>query len=86
MPSMSHPCGSLPVRGWNLSLWWCEHHQAYWATATSYRQHADDEPMDVEHRGAEFGPFDTPEDVERWLQQAWSAWKRAPLPSPVMPA
>ena len=86
MATPSHPCGSLPVRGWTLSLWWCEHHQAYWAAATSYRQDRADTFLDTDHERVEFGPFDSPEDVERWLQTRWSAWKRAPLPSPGMPA
>jgi len=74
MPT-DHPCGALPVHGWNLSLWWCVHHQAYWATAMSYVQNDDEDLLVTHGRSLSFGPFDTLADVERWLQGQWLEMK-----------
>ncbi len=62
-----HPCGALPVAGLSLSVWYCQHHQAWWASAMTYDQQTDGEPVVRHAHSYSWGPFDTAEDVQRWL-------------------
>lgn len=72
MPDTHHPCGTLPVVGWALTVWWCVHHQAWWASAYWYDQRDDGEHLEFARRSAvEFGPFDDRADIERWMAGEW---------------
>lgn len=63
---MNHPCGSLPVSGVHVSVWYCHHHLAWWATVSSTHQSAQ-EPIERAGFEMEWGPFDTFEDVTSWI-------------------
>jgi len=79
---LHHPCGSLPVSGLSLGVWYCHHHQAFFATMMVYTERDGDEPERVAGGNVEWGPFDTPEDVQRWIADA-AHWVRA-LPPDVL--
>lgn len=67
-----HPCGALPVVGWSLIVWWCVHHQAWWATAYWTNQTDDGRTLDFEAQSSvEFGPFDDRADIETWMAGQW---------------
>lgn len=75
MPDTHHPCGSLPVHGWNLGVYWCEHHQTFFAHAGSYVQRGDGaEPTDHTASTLDLGPFDDVEAVQSWMRQQWVAY------------
>lgn len=63
-----HPCGSVPTHQWSVTVWYCAAHQAYYASAGNLI----DMGREVVTRGkfatVEFGPFDTPTDVQHWVQ------------------
>ncbi len=67
MTTDSHPCGSLPISGLCISVWYCHHHQAYFASRSRYTQRSNDMPETQEYTHREWGPFDTWEDVTDWV-------------------
>jgi hypothetical protein len=77
-----HPCGAVPVRGWILSVWHCECHQAFWASATSYVQSGGDSVEQADHAGIEFGPFDDLPTIHAWIREQWLRWDPVRTHSP----
>lgn len=82
---MRHPCGGLPVTNINVTAFYCHNHQAWWATVDEVLQ-ADEEPEFEHYRSAQFGPFDTTEDVHSWMtrrleellnrpDRPWGSWR-----------
>lgn len=82
---MHHPCGNLPVTGLSVSLWYCHHHQAWWACVDEYLQDRGD-PEYESCRATQFGPFDSTEDVFIWVSRRleermiapdrpWGSWR-----------
>jgi hypothetical protein len=72
MPETHHPCGALPVVGMTINVWYCVHHQAWFASSSAYRQRSDEDIEFVgEPRRVEFGPFDDRADLEAWMAAAW---------------
>lgn len=67
MKSTNHPCGSLPVTGFTVSVWFCHHHQAWWGVASSYSQTDDVDVSTSEWNPVQWGPFDTWSDVSAWM-------------------
>ncbi len=65
-----HPCGNLPVSGLTLSVWYCHHHQAYFAIRSRYTQTNDVDLVSDEYDRIEWGPFDTWDDVVDWTMCA----------------
>ena len=65
---MTHrePCGSLPIVSVSVSAHYCEHHQAWSASAMSYTQTSDEEMTMLWSDRAAFGPFDDWRTVEEW--------------------
>lgn len=63
-----HPCGNLPVYWANYTAFYCAHHQAWWCHAEVIRQDGEEATSEVYSRSMELGPFDTVEDVQRWLE------------------
>jgi hypothetical protein len=71
----SHPCGALPVSGFSLGVWYCHHHQAFFAHASGYEERAKGVLDPTLAAAVEFGPFDTLEDVHGWIRRSWDAWR-----------
>ena len=73
--STDHPCGSLPVSGWHLSVWYCHRHQAWFGTCSEWLEDAPDDPRPFRDASFAFGPFDSFTDVSRWMSaQAADVW------------
>ncbi len=70
-----HPCGALPVRSFLLSVWYCDHHQAFFAHAGHYVEDGTG-PLDfTEQALVEFGPFDDLPTVHAWIRAQWESWE-----------
>lgn len=83
MSDSSHPCGTVPVRGWTVSIWWCERHQAWWGVASTYRQTGEGIDQHSYDRIA-LGPFDDTAAIVRWVDETTTGWAEA-LPAPGLP-
>ena len=66
MPS-TEPCGSLPVVTVTSSAHFCEHHQAWSASTSTWRMVGEEDLQLLSSERASFGPFDSWEDVSAWL-------------------
>jgi len=66
--SRVHPCGSLPIRSISTTVWYCEHHQAWFWSSLALREDGADEPTTLHSRSGEFGPFDAAADVIAHMQ------------------
>ena len=62
-----HPCGSVPVSGWSVSIWYCHQHQAWWGFQSAYIQSGDDAVAPLSSDGLAWGPFDSFTDVLAWI-------------------
>jgi hypothetical protein len=60
-------CASLPQTTYSVSWTFCGHHQS-WSAFASIVHQADDEPEVRYSASQDFGPFDSFDDVERWLE------------------
>lgn len=72
----AHCCtAGLPLRHFSLAVWHCCHCQAFSAHAGGVLQAGGDHaewssgPAEIN-----FGPFDSLEDVQRWVRLQWEAW------------
>jgi len=65
--TQEHPCGALPVSGAHFNVWYCHHHQAYFADLDVVSQTADGELISHMFVSTQFGPFDSSTDVLEWL-------------------
>jgi hypothetical protein len=74
-----HPCGELPVSGFHLDVWYCAHHQAFWAQAHSTTEDGETPPQELGRTTQQFGPFDSDQDVTNWAQRQLAPIKRLPL-------
>lgn len=63
-----HPCGGLPISQWHVTVWYCHHHQAYFASSGSFDDTGADELQHRSYQSVEFGPFDNSTDVQHWVQ------------------
>lgn len=64
-----HPCGAVPVSGVTASAYYCHHHMAWFAAVASYDQTGADDLEHVRSESLDFGPFDSIDDVRRWLNE-----------------
>lgn len=66
--SPDHSCGSVPISQWNVTVWYCHEHGAYSASCGSFLDTGSDDLAYKKYMQVEFGPFDTPTDVQHWVQ------------------
>lgn len=52
----------------SISVWYCQHHQAFWASAHTHSVDADGNMTGHTADSIEFGPFDSSTDVVEWLE------------------
>jgi hypothetical protein len=52
-----------------MSVWYCYHHMAYWATVGGYTQHGDQEMTHEPFKSSQLGPFDTWDDIVEWMTE-----------------
>lgn len=62
-----HPCGSLPVSGWSVSVWYCHVHQNFWASQSRFIQRDGDAVELLSVDDPQWGPFDSSTDAQNWL-------------------
>lgn len=74
---MRHPCGSTPVHTLSVSLWHCEHHQAWFGCVQRLHQDGDDVAQ-LSYDEVELGPFDTTQDALEWAAAALGSAAAAP--------
>lgn len=67
MPTPHHPCGNVPVSFAQVTAYYCHHHQAWCVDVQAWTE-VGDEAEGGYSRHSEFGPFDTQEDVARWVE------------------
>ena len=63
-----HPCGALPEAYWSVSVVYCGEHDLYWAHSHMYVEDGGDPVPVTKSTRVEFGPFDTPTDIQHWVQ------------------
>lgn len=67
MPDL-HPCGSLPVSQWAVTMWYCHHHQAFFGMHSVYTEDGEDRIRQHTSSSIQFGPFDDVEHVMGWVR------------------
>lgn len=68
-------CASLPISRLSVTIWYCAHHQGYFAMYDLSVQNAD-ESQAVEQTSESFGPFYTATDVLEWYMNHGAAVPR----------